>query len=84
MQVPNNYSAGCSLHSDVATQGILVGAHTTTMRYAEKFDHPFSHVFIFSNMFPESHGFVSVPVKSSNNFVSFTNLIDMNWNKIFL
>ena len=27
VQVPNNYSAGCSLHSDVATQGILVGAH---------------------------------------------------------
>ena len=28
VQVPNNYSAGCSLHGDVATQGILVGAHT--------------------------------------------------------
>ena len=27
VQVPNNYSAGCSLHGDVATQGILVGAH---------------------------------------------------------
>ena len=27
VQVPNNYSTGCSLHSDVATQGILVGAH---------------------------------------------------------
>ena len=28
VQVPNNYSAGCSLHGDVATQVILVGAHT--------------------------------------------------------
>ena len=29
LQVPNNYSAGCSLHGDVATQGIfLVGAHS--------------------------------------------------------
>ena len=27
VQVPNNYSAGCRLHSDVTTQGILVGAH---------------------------------------------------------
>ena len=27
-QVPNNYSVGCSLRSDVATQGILVGAHS--------------------------------------------------------
>ena len=28
VQVPNNYSAGCSLHGDVATQGILVSAYT--------------------------------------------------------
>ena len=33
MQVPNNYSAGCSLHSDVATQGILGGAHMGMRRY---------------------------------------------------
>ena len=45
----------------------------TTLRVAEKFDHPFSHVFIFGNMFHESHGFISVPVTRSNNFVSFTN-----------
>ena len=31
VQVPNNYSAGCSLHGDVATQGILVGTHNTTV-----------------------------------------------------
>ena len=30
-----------------------------------EFDHPFSHVFIFGNMFPESHGFVAMPVTSS-------------------
>ena len=36
---------------------------------AEKFDHPFSHVFIFRNMFLKSHGFLTVPVTSSNNFV---------------
>ena len=30
----------------------------------DKFDHPFSHVFIFSNMFPESHSFVAIPVTS--------------------
>ena len=27
----------------------------------------------FRNMFRESHGFISVPVTSSNNFVTFTN-----------
>ena len=49
--------------------------NATTLRFAEKFDHLFSHVFTFSNMFPESHGFISVPVTISNNFVSFTNEI---------
>ena len=34
------------------------------LKFSEKFDHPFSHVFIFRNMFPESHGFVAVPVTS--------------------
>ena len=41
----------------------------------EKFDYPFSLVFIFGNMFRVSHGVISVPVTSSNNFVSFTNYI---------
>ena len=36
----------------------------TTLRFAEKFDNPFSQVFIFGNMFRESHGFISVPVTS--------------------
>ena len=35
------------------------------LNFSEKFDHPFSHVFIFANMFPESHGFVVMPVTSS-------------------
>ena len=33
VQVPNNYSAGCSLHGDVATQGILVGPHNSSASF---------------------------------------------------
>ena len=40
------------------------------LKFSEKFNYKFSHVFIFGNMFPESHGFVAVPVTRSNNFVS--------------
>ena len=40
------------------------------LKFSEKCDHPFSHDFIFGNMFPENHGFVPVPVKRANNFVS--------------
>ena len=40
------------------------------LKFSEKFDHLFPHVFIFGNMFPESHGFDAVPVTRSNNFVS--------------
>ena len=36
----------------------------TTLRFSEKFYHPLSPVFIFGNMFPESHGFVAMPVTS--------------------
>ena len=54
------------------------------MRFAEKFYHPYSHLFIFSNMFPESHGSASVLVTSLNNFVSFTNQRGINSNKIFV
>ena len=43
----------------------------TTFWFSEIFNHPFSHVFIFANMFPESFGFVAVPITSWNNFVSF-------------
>ena len=38
--------------------------NSTTLRYSERFDHQFSHVFMFGNMFPESQGSVA----SSNNF----------------
>ena len=38
---------------------------TRTLRFSEKFGHPFSNVYIFGNMFPESHGFVAMPVTSS-------------------
>ena len=32
--------------------------NNTILKLTEKFDNLFSHVFIFGNMFPESHGFV--------------------------
>ena len=38
--------------------------NATILKFSEKFDHPFSHVFIFGNLFPESHGFVAMPVTS--------------------
>ena len=38
--------------------------NATILRFSEKFDHPFSHVFKFLNMFPVSHGFVAMPVTS--------------------
>ena len=36
----------------------------TLIFFVEKFDHPFSHLFILSNMFPDSDGFVAMPVTS--------------------
>ena len=35
-----------------------------TLKFSEKFEYQFSHVFIFGYMFPESHGFVAMPVTS--------------------
>ena len=35
-----------------------INFNAMTMNFSDKIDHPFSHVFIFGNMFPESHGFV--------------------------
>ena len=46
----------------------------TILKFSEKFDHPFSHVFIFGNMLPDSHGFDNVPVTRSNNSVSLHKL----------
>ena len=31
-----------------------------TLKFSDKFDHPFSHVYIFDNMLPESPGFVAM------------------------
>ena len=42
--------------------------NATILKFSEKFDHQFLHVFIFGNMFPVSDGFVAVKVKMSNNF----------------
>ena len=38
--------------------------NATILKFSEKFDHPFSNVFIFENMFPESHVFVAMSVAS--------------------
>ena len=35
------------------------------LRFAEKFDHLFLHLFIFGNMFPESISFIAMPDTSS-------------------
>ena len=48
------------------------------LKFSEKFDHPFSHVFIFGNMFPENHGFVAMPVTSCIDDIS-SNLSLSNW-----
>ena len=34
-----------------------------SFKFSEKFDHPFSHVYIFGNMFPESPDFVAIPIR---------------------
>ena len=36
--------------------------NATILKFSEKFDNKFLHVFTLSNMFPESHGFVAMPV----------------------
>ena len=36
-----------------------------TLNFSAKFDHPFSHVFILGNMFPESHGLVAMAAVSN-------------------
>ena len=38
--------------------------NATILKFSEKFDRPFSHVFIFGKIFLESHGFVAMPVTS--------------------
>ena len=38
--------------------------NTMTLKSSEKFDRRLLYVFLFGNMFPESHGFVAMPVTS--------------------
>ena len=38
--------------------------NATILKFSEKFEHPFSHVFIFGNKFSGSRGFVAMPVTS--------------------
>ena len=51
----------------------------TTLRFSDKFDHPFWHVFIIGDMFLESYGFVAEPVTSSKNFAF---LHQLDWVKL--
>ena len=39
--------------------------NATILKFSKKFYNPFSHDFMFGNLFPESHGFVAMPVTSS-------------------
>ena len=43
-------------------------------KFPDKFDYPFWYVFIFLNIFPESHSFVAVTVTRLSNFVSLHEL----------
>ena len=42
----------------------------TTLKLAEQFDHPFSHLLILGNMFAQGHGCDVMTVTSSKYFVS--------------
>ena len=59
-----------------------------TIRFSEKFDHLFSHVFIFGNMFPESYGFVAMPVtsgiKDTCSILSLSPIILLMWGVEFV
>ena len=48
--------------------------NATIPKFSEIFYHPLSPFFLFGIMFPESHGFIVVPVTRSNYFVSFHEL----------
>ena len=48
----------------------LSNFNATILKFSEKYQHTFSHVFIFGSMFPDSRGFGAVPIKRSNNLVS--------------
>ena len=44
---------------------LTVNFNATTLKLAEKFDHSFSHLFIFRNIFAQGHGFNAVMVAIS-------------------
>ena len=48
----------------------LANIFATTVKRAKKFDHKFSHLFIFRNIFAQDYGFEAKTVKSSKYFVS--------------
>ena len=51
---------------DLATQiELTVNFNATNLKLVEKFDHPFSHLFIFRNIFAQGHGFDAVTVAIS-------------------
>ena len=45
--------------------------NSTILKFSEKFGHPFLYVFIFGNLFPESHGFTAMPVTSCIKNICF-------------
>ena len=47
-----------------------ININATIFKFSEKFEPPLSHVFIFGNMFPDSHDFVTVPVTMSSLFTN--------------
>ena len=44
---------------------LTVNSNATTLKPAEKFDHPFSHLFIFGHIFEQGHEFEAVTVAIS-------------------
>ena len=51
-----------------------INFNATTLKFAEKFDHPFSHFFIFGSIFALGHVFDTMMVTISKFFVSFYSL----------
>ena len=44
--------------------------NATILKFSEKYDHQYLYVFIFNNMFPESHGFVAICRLEYQRFVN--------------
>ena len=47
-----------------------VNINATTLKLADKFDHPLKHLFIFGNIFAQGHGFDAMTVTISKYFVN--------------